>query len=634
MPVSRSRRSSTSSVPSVLRPVAMTTWATSAGRTDRAPHPVGEPVVVVDDRAVDVEAHQRAPGPAPGQAGAHTGTSTSVPRRAASGGGTSTDAVGLLVVLQQRDEPARGGQRPVEGGDRGGAALAAHPDVQAAGLEGRAVARRGQLEPARLRRQPGLAVELAGGAAAQVARGHVDHPVGQPEGGEHPLLQGQHPLVLGRGVRGVAEGEHLDLVELVDADDAAGVLAVAAGLAAVAGRPAGVADRPVRQVEDLVGVVAGQRDLARADQVQVVRGQAVDLVGVRAQEAGAGHDLRPHQGRGDHRREARLERGVHGQAEQGELQPGADAGEEVEPAAGDLGAALHVDRAQPLGHGQVVRHGAVRADDALGHQVADLADLAQHDVVVLAARGHARQDDVVDPAQRRVEGLLGRVDVGLRGLDVVGQLLGRGDQGGLLVLRCLGDQAPGRLLLRAQGLEPGDGLAPGHVRGQGGVDRGRVRAPAGLAVPGGLRVLAQRPDVDHWSITVASLRAHGLRRRPAPLGSGRGTGALRGRQHLAAAEVRRRRRPAGQVGHGRAPRGGDHHQRAGRLGPAALLGDQRRGPGTRPGQGGAGGRRLDRRVLRRRRDRVRGGRGPRRDRRADGDPARPGPATCWPARWA
>src|SRR3712207_7403099 len=57
--------------------------------------------------------------------------------------------------------------------------------------------------------------------------------------------------VLLRGLLGPAEAEHLDLVEPVHADDAAGVLAVGTGLAAEAGRPAGVAQRPARQVEHL-----------------------------------------------------------------------------------------------------------------------------------------------------------------------------------------------------------------------------------------------------------------------------------------------------------------------------------------------------------------------------------------------
>ena len=136
---------------------------------------------------------------------------------------------------------------------------------------------------------------------AQIACGDVDHPVGHLDVRQHLALPAEQPLVLGLGVLGLAVDEPLDLVELVHPDDAAGVLAVAAGLPAEARRPAGVAQRAVGQVEDLVGVVAGQRHLGGADEVQVVGLEAVDLVGVRAEEPGARHDLRPHQHRRDHR---------------------------------------------------------------------------------------------------------------------------------------------------------------------------------------------------------------------------------------------------------------------------------------------------------------------------------------------
>jgi hypothetical protein len=77
--------------------------------------------------------------------------------------------------------------------------------------------------------------------------------------------------VLGLRLGRVDVGEHLDLVELVHPDDAAGVLAVAAGLAAEAGREAGVAQRQL--VDDLAGVEAGERHLGGADEVEVVVGQ-------------------------------------------------------------------------------------------------------------------------------------------------------------------------------------------------------------------------------------------------------------------------------------------------------------------------------------------------------------------------
>ena len=93
--------------------------------------------------------------------------------------------------------------------------------------------------------------------------------------------------------------EHLELVELVNAQDSAGVFAVAAGFAAVAGAPAGVANRSVREVNDFVAVVAGESNLDRAGHVEVVCGYVVNLTGVRTEEPGASHDLWSNQGRGD-----------------------------------------------------------------------------------------------------------------------------------------------------------------------------------------------------------------------------------------------------------------------------------------------------------------------------------------------
>src|SRR5215212_580633 len=106
------------------------------------------------------------------------------------------------------------------------------PDVEATGLIGGAVGRRGELEPAVLGGQPRLAVELAGRARAEVAGRDVDDPVWQLDRPEHPLLPFEQPPVLSGSVLDPAPYEHLDLVELVHADDPASVLAVRAGLAA------------------------------------------------------------------------------------------------------------------------------------------------------------------------------------------------------------------------------------------------------------------------------------------------------------------------------------------------------------------------------------------------------------------
>ena len=71
-----------------------------------------------------------------------------------------------------------------------------------------------------------------------------------------------------------AEGEHLDLGELMDAVQAAGVAAGSAGLGAEAVRQADVLHRQLQLVEDLVAVHAAERDLGRGDQAQVGVGDA------------------------------------------------------------------------------------------------------------------------------------------------------------------------------------------------------------------------------------------------------------------------------------------------------------------------------------------------------------------------
>src|SRR5690606_23116035 len=104
-------------------------------------------------------------------------------------------------------------------------------------LVGRAVGGRGELTERVLRRNPRLDVVLACRARAEVARGRVDDAVAQAEGLEHALLPAEQAEVLGLGLFRRRVDKHLELVELVHADDAAGIATVRPGLAAVAGGP-------------------------------------------------------------------------------------------------------------------------------------------------------------------------------------------------------------------------------------------------------------------------------------------------------------------------------------------------------------------------------------------------------------
>src|SRR2546430_12629913 len=193
-------------------------------------------------------------------------------------------AVGLLVVLQDRDQPAGGRQGSVKcRGDLGLAVLVAVPDGQPPGLEGGAVGGGGDLAVAALRRYPRLAVVLAGRAAAEVAGRHVDHPVRDLHLGEHLLLDREQAQMLVVRLLRPAVREHLHLVELVYPEDPAHVLAVAARLPPEARGPPSVPARPV-EVEDLPGVVRGEGNLGRTDEIHVVGLEAADLRRVGAEE--------------------------------------------------------------------------------------------------------------------------------------------------------------------------------------------------------------------------------------------------------------------------------------------------------------------------------------------------------------
>ena len=102
-------------------------------------------------------------------------------------------------------------------------------------------------------------------------------------------------------VVGIGEAEHLDLVELVDTEDAGGVLAVGAGFAAEARRDARVTPGERAGVEELAAMQGRERDLARADEEQLAAVDLVDLAAVGREEARFHHRLLAHHHRRDDR---------------------------------------------------------------------------------------------------------------------------------------------------------------------------------------------------------------------------------------------------------------------------------------------------------------------------------------------
>ena len=236
-------------------------------------------------------------------------------------------------------------------------------------------------------------------------------------------------------------------------------------------------------------MVAGQRHLRRANQVQVILGQPVHLGRVIAQEPGAVHDLRPDQRRRDHQGEPVGRRLRRGHVQQRQLQLRANAGEEVEPRAGHLRPALHVDRAKPGAELKVIGRGEV--------EFPRRANGFQHGVVVLAAGRHRGVHDVGHRAVQRRERLLRIALLRLRGLDLGGQLLALGQQRVPLLAARLADLLAERLLLGAQTVRAGDRGTPPLIGGQQGVDHALVLATGALRRAHRLRIIAQCLEVNH-----------------------------------------------------------------------------------------------------------------------------------------
>src|SRR5699024_11651183 len=133
--------------------------------------------------------------------------------------------------------------------------------LQTTRLESSAVRGRSQLTVSILSRDPSLGIKLAGSRSTQVTAGNVDDSIVQVHRIEHLALHGQQLLMLLLGVFRLAIGEHFNLVELVDAQNAAGILTVGTSFTTETRRPASVLNWPLREVDDFIFVVARERYL-------------------------------------------------------------------------------------------------------------------------------------------------------------------------------------------------------------------------------------------------------------------------------------------------------------------------------------------------------------------------------------
>ena len=257
-------------------------------------------------------------------------------------------------------------------------------------------------------------------------------------------------------------------------------------------------------------MVARQGHLGGPGEIEVIGLEAVDLVGMDVQVSRAGHDVRPHQRRGDHRGESVLDSLGDRHVEQGQLKAGTDALEEVEARAADLGAPRHVEGIQAFGELEVVL-----GLEAFRREISCRTNGFQDRVVVLTTAGDALNDDVGDAADQRLELAISGVGRGLQLLHPVRGGLGRSHQCRLLLALRGGDLLAERLLFGAQRLELGDGRPSSFVCRQDRVDDPLVLATGTLRGPDGVGLVAQELDVNHGpSLSATAARPRTCRRTP------------------------------------------------------------------------------------------------------------------------
>ena len=305
--------------------------------------------------------------------------------------GNDDAAVGLQVVLEERDEHTRRGDAGVV--ERVGeiilAVLALDADVQAAGLRIAEVRAGADLKVLLLARAPGLDVTgldlqvgKVAGAALELA--HRDIQAAEELDGVAPeLLVPVHALLR------AADDDHLLLFKLVDAVHAALLDAVRALFLAEAGR---IGRHRLRQLilgEDLIDVAADHGVLARADQIEVL---ALNLVhhGVHVRLA---HDALDHVAVDHERRDAvgkaLADHEIARVGQHGLVQTGDVAHEIVKSVAGDAACGVEINAVEALHDLRVVR------DREIWHD--GLAEaLHLHVAAVVRAERHAGVDDLRD----------------------------------------------------------------------------------------------------------------------------------------------------------------------------------------------------------------------------------------------
>jgi hypothetical protein len=285
----------------------------------------------------------------------------------------------------------------------------------------------------------------------------------------------------------------VDLVELMDPEDPARVLAGGSRLAPEAGREAGVAERQILLRQDLVVVERRQGHLGGADQVQVVVGQAVDLLlGIR-QEAGPVEGALAHEHGRHHGLESLAAEPLQRKPNQRELEHHEVPEQVGKPRPRQPRAPFHVDPV--AGELEMVLAGG-----------AGFPDLVEHRVLRRGVLG----------GQIRQRGQLAVPFRVYRRLRIAQLATTGGHRRELLAL--LGRRRPlaalgGAVLLGAQLLELGRDRAPALIKLEHAVDGiGRRGAPPAQGGAHRVRFASDQLNVEHGSLAAALVRGrHSIR---------------------------------------------------------------------------------------------------------------------------
>lgn len=135
--------------------------------------------------------------------------------------------------------------------------------------------------------------------------------------------------------------------------------------------------------------------------------------------------------------------------------------------------------------------------EALGREAARGADRLDDDALVLTTSGHAVDDDVAHGLGEFGESFLGCSGLVLELAHLGGELLGTGQQGGLLVTLGLGDLLAQTLLLGTGRLMGRDRVPASLIGGDELVDHRWVLTPGDLGTTDDVWICAQQLGVDH-----------------------------------------------------------------------------------------------------------------------------------------